>query len=255
MKIISLNTWGGLAGRDLLLSFFEKYKDEVDIFCLQEIWAGSYEKLNGKMVGGRNLEHNKIMIDGKSEISKILSDHIAYFRPHFMEHYGLLSFVRKNIKVLEEGEVFVHKVKGYVPEGDVGGHARNIQYIKIDTKNGPRTIINFHGLWNGKGKGDSEDRILQSDNIVNFIKKIFTTVIFCGDFNLLPETKSLQKFEDIGLRNLIKEYGVTSTRTNFYTKPEKYADYVFVSNDVVVNNFRVLPEEVSDHFALLLDFE
>ncbi len=254
MKLVTLNTWGGLAGEEKLLSFFEKYKDEVDIFCLQEIWAGAYKELDGKSVGGRNLEHDKIMMNGLQSISKTLSGHSAYFRPHFMEHYGLLIYIKKNIKILDEGEVFVHKHKGYMPEGDVGGHARNIQYITLDTENGLKTIINFHGLWNGKGKGDSEDRLTQSDKIVGFISKLNNHVVFCGDFNLLPETESIKKFEDIGLTNLIKEHGVTSTRTSLYDKSIRYADYVFVSKDLKVVDFRVLPEEVSDHNALLLDF-
>ncbi|MFA6227231.1 MAG: endonuclease/exonuclease/phosphatase family protein [Candidatus Paceibacterota bacterium] len=255
MKIVSLNTWGGLAGKDLLLSFFEKYRNEVDIFCLQEIWAGPYKKLDGQVVGGRNLEHDKIMINGKQEISRILPNYTAYFRPHLMDHYGLLMLIKKDLEVLEEGEVFVHKEKGHIPEGDVGHHARNIQYIKIDTEKGSRTVINFHGLWNGKGKGDSEDRLLQSDKIVDFIKKASSPVVLCGDFNLLPETESLNKFEKIGLRNLIKENNIKSTRTSLYTKPEKYADYIFTSKDIKVEDFKVLPEEVSDHNALLLDFE
>tara|TARA_B100001179_G_C18395552_1_gene319360 strand:+ start:184 stop:423 length:240 start_codon:yes stop_codon:yes gene_type:complete len=35
MKIISLNTWCGRAGKSLY-DFFEVYKD-IDIFCLQEV--------------------------------------------------------------------------------------------------------------------------------------------------------------------------------------------------------------------------
>lgn len=117
------------------------------------------------------------------------------------------------------------------------------------------TIINFHGLWNGKGKTDNEDRILQSRNIVDFIGGLKGEVVLCGDFNLLPDTESIKIFEDAGLRNLIKEYGITSTRTSHYTKPGKYADYVFVSRGVRVKDFKVLPEEVSDHSALLLEMD
>lgn len=113
MKIISLNTWGGLAGKDLLLSFFRKYKDDVDVFCLQEIWDGPHEDWNKKMPGGRNLEHDKIMINGKQEISKILPNYTVYFRPHLMDHYGLLMFVREDLKVLEEGEFCIQRKGPY----------------------------------------------------------------------------------------------------------------------------------------------
>ena len=60
--------------------------------------------------------------------------------------------------------------------------------------------------------------------------------------------------EAAGLRNLIAEFGVASTRTSLYTGPERFADYVFVSPGVDVSAFRALPDEVSDHAPLMLEF-
>jgi endonuclease/exonuclease/phosphatase family metal-dependent hydrolase len=54
--------------------------------------------------------------------------------------------------------------------------------------------------------------------------------------------------------NLVREHNVQSTRTSFYTKPDKFADYVFVTPDISVRNFKVLPDEVSDHAALYVEF-
>ncbi|MGH7175090.1 MAG: endonuclease/exonuclease/phosphatase family protein, partial [Minisyncoccia bacterium] len=56
-----------------------------------------------------------------------------------------------------------------------------------------------------------------------------------------------------GMRNLIEEYKITSTRTSFYDETEKFADYAFVSPEAKVLDFKVLPEEVSDHAALYLE--
>jgi endonuclease/exonuclease/phosphatase family metal-dependent hydrolase len=64
--------------------------------------------------------------------------------------------------------------------------------------------------------------------------------------------------ERSGIRNLVKEYGVESTRTKLYRRYEtgsKFADYIFVSPEVKVNDFKVLPDEVSDHSPLMLDFD
>lgn len=254
MKLITLNTWGGRAGKDKVLSFFEKYKKEADIFCLQEILSASYRHLEGVAAGGIPLKNDGIMTSGLQDISKVLSDHISYFRPHLMNDYGLMMAVNKSLEVIAEGELFVYKEKGHIPDGDVGNHARNIQFVTIMADGRPITIINFHGLWNGKGKTDTDDRIKQSTNIVNFINALDSECVLCGDFNLLPETKSVKIIEDAKLRNLIKEYGVKSTRTSFYTKPDKHADYIFVSEGISVRDFKVLPEEVSDHSALMLEF-
>lgn len=254
MKVISLNTWGGRGGKEKLLAFFAAHED-TDVFCLQEIWSAPYDHLEGHAAGGLDINHSDIMVHGLQEISDLLKDHVAYFKPHHLSNYGLLMMVKKNLDVISEGEVFVHKEKGYIPDGDVGLHARNVQYVTIATEKGSRSVLNFHGLWNGGGKGDAEDRLIQSDRIIQFTQTLSDPYVMCGDFNLLPNTESIKKLENSGLRNLIKEYGITSTRTNFYTKPEKFADYALISKGIEVKDFKVLPDEVSDHSPLYLEFE
>jgi endonuclease/exonuclease/phosphatase family metal-dependent hydrolase len=251
MKLISLNTWGGRVGKEAVLGFFSRHQD-ADIFCLQEIWQGGEEQartLHGVAAA------EKIMFNLFQDISDTLPVHRAYFRPHRENYYGLALFVKNPLSVLEEGEVYVHKNKDFVSER-AGHHARNIQYAHLSTEYGPRTITNFHGLWNGGGKADSEDRLVQSDRIIRFLETISHPFVLCGDFNLWPETESIKKFELFGLRNLIREYGITSTRTSFYPKENSpYADYAFVSPSITVKDFKVLPDEVSDHAPLFLEFE
>ncbi len=255
MKLITLNTWGGRAGKDKLLSFFEGHKSEVDIFCLQEIWSAPYKTFDGHSAGGIPIDHSKIMVHGMQDISELLKDHVSYFRPHFMDNYGLMMLVSNKLEVVAEGELFVYKEKGHIPDGDIGNHARNIQYITLLIDNKPVTIVNFHGLWNGKGKTDTEDRLNQSRNILKFIESLNGECLLCGDFNLLPETESIKIIESGKLRNLIKENGIKSTRSSFYIKPDKHADYIFTSNGIKVDNFKVLQYEVSDHLPLLLEFK
>ncbi len=252
MTIICLNIWGGRAGKEKLLSFFEKYRDAADVFCLQEVWSDRYESFEGVLAGGRPIDHSTIMTHAFQEIGEILPNHEPYFAPSFYESYGLCMFVRKGIPVSGAGDVFVHKERGHVPEGDIGLHARNLQYVTLEDRGRKLTVMNFHGLWNGKGKGDCPERIAQSERILEFAATLPNPVVLCGDFNLTPDTESLQKLEAAGLRNLIREYGITSTRTSLYDKPLGYADYAFVSDAVEAKDFKVLPDEVSDHAPLQL---
>lgn len=251
MKLISLNTWGGRAGLDNLLKFFESHK-EVDIFCLQEIWNGGEHMLT-ETAGGMIL--SEAIPQLYKRISKAIPNYIGYFRPHFYDFYGLAMFVKNDLNVIEEGDIFVYKEHGFISPEENGNHARNIQYVTVDNSKGVKTLVNFHGLWNGGGKGDSEDRLLQSDNMARFLKNLSNPHVLCGDFNLLPETESLKRLEALGLKNLIKKYGIKSTRTKFYTKEHKFADYTLVSKEIKVNDFKILPDEVSDHNAMYLDFE
>ena len=251
MILISLNTWGARAGKENLLNFFKDHH-ETDVFCLQEIWNGG-EHMEGKLAGGTKLKN--ITFKLFEEIGKTLTGHVGFFRPHFGDHYGLAIFVKKDLKILEEGEIFVYRERGYYSTDELGNHARNIQFVTLDLPQGVRTVVNFHGLWNGGGKFDSPDRLLQSDNILGFLRNLTNPFVLCGDFNLLPETESLKKLEAFGLRNLIKEYGISSTRTKFYTKEHRFADYALAGKGILVTDFKVLPDEISDYLPLYLDFK
>ena len=58
--------------------------------------------------------------------------------------------------------------------------------------------------------------------------------------------------ERSGFRNLIREYGVTSTRTELFPKEYvPFADYAFTKG-VEIANFQVLPDVVSDHNPILV---
>ena len=188
------------------------------------------------------------------EISALLDRHRVFFHPHHLDDYGLMMLVAKRLDVVDSGDVFVHRERGYVPEGDIGHHARNVQFVTVATPAGRLSVMNFHGLWNGQGKGDSADRIAQSQRLVEFLGGRREPFVLGGDFNLAPDTVSLKMLEGAGLANLVAEFGVTSTRTRLYTGAERFADYVFVSANVDVRAFRVLPDEVSDHAPLMLEF-
>ena len=181
--MISLNTWGGVAGREGLLDFF-RARDDVDVFCLQEIWNGG-EHIRGTTLAG--VRYDKFLSDLYPAIGTMLENHLGYFRPHYHDWYGLAMFIKKNI--------------------------------------------------------------------VEFLKTIAHPYILCGDFNLLPDTESLKMFEAAGMRNLVKEFGVTSTRSSFYKKPHRFADYTLASDGVTVHDFKILPDEISDHLAMYLEFE
>ena len=56
------------------------------------------------------------------------------------------------------------------------------------------------------------------------------------------------------MKNLITENNIISTRSELYEKECKFTDYTFVSPNVIVENFEVLQDPVSDHLAMLLDF-
>lgn len=238
MQLITLNIWGGRV-KEPLAEFFKKYND-VDIFLFQEIFESDKRK-----------EEDGI------DVCKALSKHVSYFAPAESNGFGLGAFVSNSLKVEETGDVFVHKHKDAMVGNDWTTIGKNLQYLTLTGSDGNLyTFFNLHGLWELAGKSDSDARIKQSNEIIKFIKKFKGNVILCGDFNLRPDTQSITMIEkELGLKNLITQYDIKNTRTSLYTRSEeKFADYIFVSPGVTIKDFKVLPEVVSDHAALFLEF-
>lgn len=253
LKIISLNTWGGNL-KDILSNFFEENK-EVDIFCLQEVHDVDEEEIKNGNFEKQNLIDKE---EWKSEnftlfsnLKDILINHNAYFKATYKNHFGLAIFIKKDFNI--------EKIDSFVVSEKNNNNGKkdfiSIQYCTFKIGDKIINILNFHGLWTGTGKGDTEDRLNQSKNIINFIKTLEGEIILCGDFNLNPDTESIKILEDFGLINLIKENSILSTRTSYYKYDNKFADYTFVSKDIKVESFEIMKEEVSDHSAMRLNIK
>ena len=256
MRLISLNMWSGKLLKPLL-SFFKQHAKDTDVFCLQEVWAISSEP--GKVGVGIPADMKENVF---ADIQKALPDFQGYFAPAETKGYGIHAFgialfVKKSIKISKMGEIFVFGRKNAMVCGNEREEAmtigRNLQFIDFVHDGKEFTIAHFHGLWNGKGKTDTPDRIEQSQKAKAFLDSKHGAKIICGDFNLLPHTKSIEILEK-GMVNLIKTHAIKTTRSHHYKKPEKFADYMIVSPEVKVKHFEVLQDPVSDHLPLLLDF-
>jgi endonuclease/exonuclease/phosphatase family metal-dependent hydrolase len=242
MKIMSLNIWGGHV-KQPLLDFIAKHHD-VDVFCFQEVYHNGARKVSD--------EERVVYLNIFAEMQALLPEHKPFFRPVVENHYGIAMLVKNEVEVIEEGQFPIYDNPGYPGIGPA--HSRILQWANCQVGPHVYTVINIHGLWNGKGKTDSPERILQSQRIREFVEKLKDPFVLCGDFNLRPDTESLQIIQK-GMTNLIEKQGITSTRTSFYPKEEKFADYVFTSPALTVRRFEVLQDVVSDHAPLLVEVE
>lgn len=136
-------------------------------------------------------------------------------------------------------------------------HGRAVLITRLDVNGKPLQILNLHGIWTADKNGD-ERTLAQTRYIVDAAKRNDIATIIVGDFNLLPDSASLQGLND-NFRNLISDYGITTTRPKFKDNLEsggdKVIDYIFVNQHIDVKDFRVPQTDVSDHLPLILDFE
>lgn len=232
MKVISLNTWEGKI-LEPLKSFIQKYSKEVDVFCFQEVLKED--------------ENNLFDL-----IQKILPDFDGYFNEQ-VHGVGLATFVKKTIEVKKVDTFCILSSEETKKQNGVLYHYPRIVQI-ISLKNIDVNIFNFHGI-PGAMKEDTIVRKLQSERLQRILDNYTGNKILVGDFNLSPNTNAIGVLENM-LNNLMKNSDAKTTRTKLYEKRDilPFADYIFVSPNLKINSFNVLPDEVSDHLPLIVDF-
>ena len=266
MRILSLNTWGGRVHEPLIPYLAAA---EPDALCLQEMIStpsASAEWLIYRDQDNELLQRANLV----AEVAAVLPEHEAFFLPAacgdlfdgeqaFPSDWGLATFVHKRYPVVGHAQDFVH---GDFSHDGWGAHprSRNAHAVRLyDYTHGSAvTVVHLHGLRDPGGKEDTPARLDQAARLTDLIRRLHRQnerLVLCGDFNVLPESKTFDILRDeLGLVNLITAHGHTDTRTSYYKKSPRFADYMLVSPDVVVERFEVVREpEVSDHCALLLE--
>lgn len=253
MRLLCLNTCGG-RHYDALMSFVTEQAKTLDILCFQEVFH---------TIGARTQAHNA-RANLFSELEAALPAFTGYFTsPEYGFDYqgkvdyplwfGPATFVRRTHPVILQGDFMIHGERQ--ARGEQHQNApRNIQFVQVQHEETPYLIYNVHGLWTGNGKQDTRERLEQSHRILTCIRSHLGRKVLCGDFNLEPDTQSIQMLE-VDMRNLITEQGIETTRSALYTKDCPWADYTFVSSDIQVKQFEALDVNISDHRPLLLEFE
>ncbi len=263
LNIIFLNTYNARY-KDEFFEFLDAHRP--DVFCFQEIYSG----LEPAVTSSGSL------VDMYYQLRQRLGE--EYFGYHYVRQedwpnstyqkhnpWGNAIFIKKNIQVHSYLEEFIlghrnsasndkDKFSMTLPVG--------AQSVTLKVSDKILSITNFHGYYAGVGvgKGDTPERITQSKNLLEHIKKLPGLKILGGDFNLDPDTESLQILEKVGLHNLIKDYNIKGTRTPRYPQEKRiknpFADYVFVDEDLKVNSFKVDTDFLgSDHAPLFLEIE
>jgi exonuclease III len=258
MRLISLNAWGGKLHKPLV-EFVEKNAETTDVFCFQEIYFS--EKPRPEIVWAKaNLAPElRGILSGFSMFGRLASEgnRLADKAPSKDVRTGEAIFVRKTLRVIESGGFHTYAQDYESVKEEVEPVTGNFQFVKIQTSKETYCIGNIHGLWLPGPKVDTPKRTEQSKRLEHFLKDFAGKKVLCGDFNLQPKTKSIGLLES-DMRDLIAEYKVQTTRSRYYADMKKYADYIadyiFVSADVQVSDFKVLTDEVSDHLPLLLEF-
>ncbi|MBO9097808.1 MULTISPECIES: endonuclease/exonuclease/phosphatase family protein [unclassified Rhizobium] len=264
MRVLCLNGWGGRL-YERLVAYVAAV--DPDVLCLQEVvkTPGTGQRWLTYRDQGTALPQRANFL---ADVAVALPHHTSIFCPAaegdlfdgeqpYKSQWGLATFVRATIPIIGQTQGFVH---GDYSSDGYGLHPRSrtahaVRLFDVELQQ-CITIAQMHGLRELSGKHDTPERHLQANRFALLIMSTARPgepVVACGDFNLLPESKTFDVLRNIGLTDLVTGRGFRGTRTSFYAKRERYADYMLVNDTVGVEAFEVVSEpEVSDHSPLLL---
>lgn len=252
IKFISLNLFEGGILFDNVFDFLDKEKP--DVVALQEVYDGKDIDLPKNL---RSLE--------------VLKEHFKSWDYHFAPEFLL---VRDEGKIEIGNAIFskfpinktITKDFGIPygehplvpPDGDFSTNPRNIQCCEVEVNKKTINVCNLHGIWGLSGE-DSPERLKMSEVITDLIQDK-DNVILAGDFNLRPNTKTIENIEK-HLTNIFKDELATSfnlKRKNLEKFPgyaTSVVDMIFASKDLKIIFHNCPQVDVSDHLPLICEFE
>ena len=180
MKIVFLNTWNARL-REAVADFIAQQARDTDVFCFQE----AHDEM--KSLCADIIPEYKVFTSDKS----LTED----------DSFQQAIYVKEGIDVVSSGVLLENE-----PECGLG------LYVEVRTGNGNVFVCDFHGISRPVDKLDNPARINQSQQLVEFFADKDGLKIIGGDFNILPETKSIHMFKTHGYRNLIREFKIKTTR-------------------------------------------
>jgi endonuclease/exonuclease/phosphatase family metal-dependent hydrolase len=245
MKLITLNTWQGRLSRNLA-PFFEKEK--ADIVCLQELlsskeWIPTWDLFQSleTIMNASKLDH--------SYFSTLYSYDVMGKQVRFGN--GLIS----RYPFISKQTIFTNGDYRKIPDKEYTTNTRNAQIVEINTIKGNLTIVNHHAHWEKDPMG-SELSVERITKLIKNLKSVEGPLIIAGDFNLWTKSKAIEKLKtELNVIDLTEINKIDNTLSNEVTPYKVACDHVFISKHIKVKNFKLNKSLLSDHKALILEFD
>lgn len=261
MRLVDLNIGIKLDNNDKVISFLKE--KNADIITLQEVMRGIEETVYDRY------NNSKIIKESLKD-----THHHSFFGPLWVadKHIKNGTITKDFGGMAEQGNEIISKFpiveasnqffyKSYqiykdTTEFKKTDHARAVELTILEINNKKLQLLNINGIWN-EGKVGDERTKKECEYLLSLVEKNTVPTIVVGDFNLNPQSESIQLLNK-KFTNLIEKYNIPSTRPQVKDGLEvgnKIDDYIFINDKIKVNNFEVEVTEVSDHYPLILDFE
>lgn len=246
MKLIQLNIWQGRIIKHVADFLKEQ---QPDILCMQEVYSSEQRVPNWD-----NFSSLEILQETLPELK------YWFFAPLFEHSVWGRQVTQGNViasrfPIASELVAFTHG--HFVKNEELPPNTRNFQTCEIDANGRKLAVVNHHAYWDKNPAGTPES-VKSMEKVVDAIRLLPRPLIMCGDLNVRPETETMQLFNGL-LENLSATRKLETTLTQvgaaINNKNQVVCDHILISPEITVNSFMTADRIVSDHKALILDFD
>lgn len=228
---------------------------DFDVIQLQEV--------TGKDSVSGNIDSQ---IDCFEELKKILGDkyhgEIAIatrFTSSPTSYMGNATFYKKEFSLVEKNIIDIYKTtEPYPSDAEAFDYeGRSLLHLELSIQGKNVSFLNTHLAW-AKTPKEEPHQTEQAKILVQYLQTLSTPFILTGDFNIDPEQPTIQKINALA-KNLTTKFEITNTlnprthRAKVLFPKGVAVDYIFVTEDIDVENFSVIDEDLSDHFGLFAE--
>ncbi len=158
--------------------------------------------------------------------------------------------------ILNQQIAFTHGK--YVEEKDPEPNTRNYQTCNLDIGDGASlSLLNHHACWS-KDPNGAPEATAKMQQVCDAAMALGGPTIVTGDMNVVPESEPMEVFKG-KLEDLTGSHNIETTLTRlahaFDCNNIVPCDHVLVSPNINVRQFYASNAIVSDHKALILEFD
>jgi endonuclease/exonuclease/phosphatase family metal-dependent hydrolase len=242
VKLIQLNVWGGRL-QNQIANFLKE--ERPDIVCLQEAISFNQEDA-AVFLTIENIQKNSGL--DYAVVAPVFSFNLM----NGVAKFG--NCILSRFPIQKSEIVFTHlEHKENFDFNEHNSNVRNFIHTDIKIKGRIYNFLTHHGYHIPDHKNGDEETLHQMKQLDEYLDQIKGPIVLTGDFNLAPHSKSLEQINK-KLTNLSIKHHLKTTRTPLTHKTE-VCDYIFVNDEVKIKDFYASDEIVSDHKALILEFD
>ncbi len=223
-------------------------ENDIDIVNLQEVTGG---KLNEKSID--TFEYFKQSLGYRGELVKnwsLYADKNDYF--------GNTTLFRNPIELVKKEVVWLKEFM-LIPnfkKRDIKEDPRSAMSLTLRAEGKKFNVINTHLAW-GPTPEDEPYKMDQARKLYAYMLSVKYPFILSGDFNVTPDSKIVKMIEKFG-DNLTTANNIPTTlNSKLHRFPNlSYAvDYIFIPKNTKYGNFKLIDEDLSDHYGLFAEIE